>query len=82
MKKIDVTIDGIPYHAINVLRKQDNRLIIRTGAASGQTFRVDSQGIHHISFQNGEEWVSVRGIRQSSGNNTKIQEIEFLVVDE
>ncbi len=82
MKIIDVTIDGIQYHAINVLFKQDNKLIIRTKATSGQVFRVDYHKIHQIRFDNGEETVTVRASLKSVGNNTKIQEIEFSVINE
>lgn len=82
MKNMDVTIDGIKYHAIHVSLRPGNRLIIRTKAAGGQVFRVDSHKIHRICYDAGGEKVTLHGIYQSSGNNTRVEEIEFLIAEE
>ena len=82
MKTIDVTIDGINYHAINVLNKPDNRFIVRTRATSGQVFQLDFNIIHHISYKKDGETVTLNGLLKSTSNNVKIADAEFLIVDE
>ena len=80
-KLTDVFIDGTKYHAVGIIRKPDNELIIRLSATSGQDVRCDFQKIHSIRFEKDNEAFSYDVLLKSSGNNTKVTEFEFRIVN-